>query len=118
MVIDMSSPRWAPARERDAVALLAAAVEPVRWRLLAALAAGGTQCVCALAPVADVAPNVLSYHLKVLRDAGLVTSARRGRWIDYTLAIDARERLARALPTSLPGQGDRAAADVGEAVGA
>lgn len=83
--------------------LLAAAVEPVRWRLLAALAAGGTQCVCELEPVAGVAPNVLSYHLKILREAGLVTSARRGRWIDYSLAVDARDRLARALPTAVPG---------------
>jgi ArsR family transcriptional regulator len=43
---------------------------------------------------------VLSYHLKVLRDAGLITSARRGRWIDYTLAPDAGARLAAALPVA------------------
>jgi ArsR family transcriptional regulator len=87
----------------DAHALLAAAADPVRWRLLATLADGGTHCVCELQPIAGVASNVLSYHLRVLRDAGLVTSARRGRWIDYTLAGDARDRLAAALPTS-PGR--------------
>jgi len=37
----------------------------------------------------------------VLRDAGLVTTRRRGRWIDYTLAEDARARLEAALPSSL-----------------
>ncbi len=96
-------PTWSPERESDAMALLALAAEPVRWRILQSLAAAGTQCVCELEPIAGVAPNVLSYHLKALREAGLVTSARRGRWIDYTLAPDAAERLERALPTSLPG---------------
>jgi ArsR family transcriptional regulator len=87
--------------ERDAaVALLAVVADPVRWRLLADLAAAGTRCVCELQPVGGVAPNVLSYHLKVLRDAGLVTSAKRGRWVDYTLADDAPARIAAALPTS------------------
>ena len=89
-----------PARSEASMALLAVAADPVRWRLLAELAAAGTRCVCDLQPVAGVAPNVLSYHLKALRDAGLVTSAKRGRWVDYTLAIDAHERLRAALPTA------------------
>ena len=103
MVIELTMPRWAPAAEADSVALLAVVAEPVRWRVLAALAANGTQCVCELEPVAAVATNVLSYHLKALREAGLITSARRGRWIDYTLAPDAAAQLSRALPTGLPG---------------
>jgi ArsR family transcriptional regulator, arsenate/arsenite/antimonite-responsive transcriptional repressor len=103
MVIELTMPRWAPAHEADAVDLLAAATEPTRWRILATLASAGTRCACEIEPVANVAPNVLSYHLKVLREAGLVTSARRGKWIDYTIAADAAERLARALPTALPG---------------
>jgi len=45
-----------------------------------------------------VALNLLSYHLKVLREAGLVTTSRRGRWIDYRLADDASARLIHALP--------------------
>jgi ArsR family transcriptional regulator len=85
--------------EVDALRLLAAAAEPVRWRLLAELASQGSRCVCDLMPVGAVAPNVLSYHLKVLREAGLVTSSKRGRWVDYTLAEDAHERLRAALPT-------------------
>jgi len=96
-----------PVRLRaDAQPLLAVAADPVRWRLLATLADGGTHCVCELQPIAGVAGNVLSYHLKVLRDAGLVTSARRGRWIDYTLADDARDRLAAALPTGPGGEAE------------
>ncbi len=88
----------------DAAQLLAAVADPVRWRLVDALARAGTMCVCDLRPVAGVAANVLSYHLKVLREAGLVTAAKRGRWVDYTLADDAGDRFAGALPGRL---GDR-----------
>jgi len=49
-----------------------------------------------------VAPNVLSYHLKVLRDAGLVTATRRGRWVDYELVPDSAQRLQAALPGVRP----------------
>jgi ArsR family transcriptional regulator len=78
--------------------LLSAVADPVRWTVIRHLARRGTSCVCELQDRVPVATNLLSYHLKVLRDAGLVTSARRGRWIDYTLAPDAAERLAGALP--------------------
>ncbi len=91
-----ASPEWTV----KSMALMSAAADPVRWRLLAELHANGTRCVCDLQPVAGVAANVLSYHLKVLREAGLVTSAKRGRWVDYTLAADAHDRLRRALPTA------------------
>jgi ArsR family transcriptional regulator len=89
-----------PAERERSSALLAAAADPVRWRLLSFLARTGTQCVCELQPEAGVAPNVLSYHLKVLREVGLVTSARRGRWVDYSLAPDAAQLLLSALPTT------------------
>ena len=89
-----------PAERDRAVALLGVAADPVRWRLLAELAAAGTRCVCDLQPVGGVAPNVLSYHLKVLREAGLVTSAKRGRWVDYTIVDDAHARISAALPTT------------------
>jgi ArsR family transcriptional regulator len=94
MVLDTSA-----VAQAEAMALLAVAADPVRWRLLAVLADRGTHCVCELQPVAGVAANVLSYHLRALREAGLVTSAKRGRWVDYTLAPDAPDRLAAALPT-------------------
>ena len=95
MVLDKS-----PAQVEEAQKLMAAAADPVRWRLLCELASAGTRCVCDLKPVGAVAPNVLSYHLKVLREAGLVTSVKRGRWVDYSLADDAAERLRLALPTA------------------
>lgn len=96
MTLDMS-----PAQEDHAAALIAVVAEPVRWRILNRLAASGMQCVCDLLPVGGVAPNVLSYHLKVLREAGLVTATKRGRWVDYALTSDAHERITAALPTSV-----------------
>ena len=78
--------------------LLAVVADPVRWRLLARLADGQTRCVCDLQPVAAVAGNLLSYHLKVLREAGLVMAERRGRWVDYTITAGALNRLHAAIP--------------------
>jgi len=89
----------------ERAALLAVAADPVRFALLEALTAG-TTCVCELQEQVPVAANVLSYHLKVLREAGLISAARRGRWIDYTLADGALDRLHGALPKALHG-GDR-----------
>ncbi|HET8658304.1 MAG TPA: metalloregulator ArsR/SmtB family transcription factor [Micromonosporaceae bacterium] len=89
-------------------ALLAVAADPVRWRLLGLLADGTTRCVCDLQPVAAVPANLLSYHLKVLRGAGLVRAARRGRWMDYTITPDALDRLHAAVP----GAGGNAGADL------
>lgn len=91
-----------PQRQRESVDLLSVVADPVRWRLVAELAQRGKRCVCDLQPVGGVAPNVLSYHLKVMRDAGLVTATRRGRWIDYELADDAPTRLRESLPTMAP----------------
>ncbi len=54
--------------------------------------------MCELQARIPVAPNLLSYHLKVLREANLVVTTRRGRWIDYALAPDALRRLLAALP--------------------
>jgi ArsR family transcriptional regulator len=45
----------------------------------------GEQCVCELMDELDTAQSRLSFHLKVLREAGLVTDRRDGRWVYYTL---------------------------------
>lgn len=82
------------------IVLLQAVADPVRWTVLAMLAES-PRCVCKLQERVPIAGNLLSYHLKVLRDAGLVTTSRRGRWIDYALADDAPERLRAALPGAL-----------------
>ena len=59
------------------MSLLTAVADPIRWRVLQRLA-GAPSCVCELQEQAPVAANLLSYHLRVLREAGLVTTSRRG----------------------------------------
>jgi ArsR family transcriptional regulator len=86
----------------EPVEVLQAVADPVRWAVLAMLVEQ-PRCVCKLQEQIPIAGNLLSYHLKVLREAGLVTTSRRGRWVDYTLAHDAPERMRAALPGS-PGQ--------------
>lgn len=83
--------------------LLSAVADPVRWAVLRHLGERGESCVCDLQERIPVAPNLLSYHLKVLREADLVTTRRRGRWVDYSLAASAAERLLEALPVT-PGR--------------
>lgn len=82
----------------ESLSLLAAIADPVRWTVLHYLAVHGESCVCDLQERVPVAANLLSYHLKVLRVAGLVTTARRGRWVDYSLAEGVADRLLAALP--------------------
>lgn len=84
-------------RCHDSLQVLLAIADPVRWIVLDRLGAGPA-CVCRLQEHVTVAGNLLSYHLKVLREAGLVTTSRRGRWIDYALADDAPDRMSAALP--------------------
>jgi ArsR family transcriptional regulator, arsenate/arsenite/antimonite-responsive transcriptional repressor len=50
---------------------------------------GGERCVCELTDALEAAQSRLSFHLKVLKDAGLVTDRREGRWMYYTLNPDA-----------------------------
>jgi ArsR family transcriptional regulator len=66
---------------------LGALADPQRLRIVGILAGGG-RCVCDLRAEMAIAANLLSYHLRVLRETGLVTATRRGRWIDYRLAPD------------------------------
>src|SRR6476661_6741730 len=45
----------------------------------------GERCVCDLTDALDAAQSRLSFHLKVLKEAGLVADRREGRWMYYTL---------------------------------
>lgn len=62
-----------------------AIADPVRLRLLSLIACheGGEACVCDLAGAFDLTGPTISHHLKVLREAGLIGSQRRGTWVYY-----------------------------------
>ncbi len=79
--------------------------DPVRLRLLSliASASGGEACVCDLTGGFDVSGPTISHHLKVLREAGLITGERRGTWIYYRAQPGTVQQLAAVLDSS-PGQ--------------
>jgi ArsR family transcriptional regulator len=70
--------------------------EPTRLRILGYLKAGES-CACEVQEALDVPANLLSHHLKVLREAGFVIGTRRGRWIDYRLEPTTLALLASVL---------------------
>ena len=80
--------------------VLKAIADPSRLEILEILSPE-IRCNCHLQEVLDLAPNLLSYHLKVLREAGLIEGTKRGRWVDYALTPDAHARIAAALPKDL-----------------
>ncbi|MFI0743065.1 ArsR/SmtB family transcription factor [Streptomyces sp. NPDC021100] len=73
--------------------------DPVRLRLLSMIAsrAGGEVCVCDLTPAFDQSQPTISHHLKLLREAGLIASERRGTWVYYRLLPEMTDRLAGIL---------------------
>jgi ArsR family transcriptional regulator len=56
---------------------------------------GGERCVCDLQDMLEAAQSRLSYHLRTLKDAGLVNDRREGRWVHYSLAPGALETLSQ-----------------------
>jgi ArsR family transcriptional regulator len=58
---------------------------------------GGERCVCDLQGTLDAAQSRLSFHLKVLKDAGLVTDRREGRWSYYSLNPDRVDQAIASL---------------------
>jgi ArsR family transcriptional regulator, arsenate/arsenite/antimonite-responsive transcriptional repressor len=81
----------------DEIDVLRALAHPVRWGILERLAAEPGICACDFTEFFDVSQPTISAHLKVLRDAGLVTTQRRGTTICYTLVHDHLAQLARRL---------------------
>ncbi|MDQ6612436.1 MAG: metalloregulator ArsR/SmtB family transcription factor [Gemmatimonadota bacterium] len=71
-----------------AASLFHALSDPTRLGILDMLQ-DGERCVCELQAQLDAAQSRLSFHLKVLRDAGLVTDRRDGRWMYYTIQPEA-----------------------------
>ena len=57
----------------------------------------GERCVCDLTDALDAAQSRLSFHLRVLKEAGLVTDRREGRWMYYTLNPDALTEIAELV---------------------
>jgi ArsR family transcriptional regulator len=74
------------------VRLLAALADPVRLSFVRQLAECESVCACDFSECCTVSQPTISHHLKVLRDAGVVISERRGTNVVYSLAPDFAER--------------------------
>ncbi len=94
----LAEPLSAQAAAELAIRLKALA-DPIRLRLFSAVASrvGGEACVCDVSEGLDVSQPTISHHLKVLRDAGLLTSQRRGSWVYYAVVPQAVHNLSAAL---------------------
>ncbi|MFO0701308.1 MAG: metalloregulator ArsR/SmtB family transcription factor [Nitrospira sp.] len=77
---------------RKAVELFHALSDETRLALLDRLK-DGEQCVCELTDAMKTGQSRLSFHLKVLKEAGLIEDRREGRWMYYSLSTQALEEL-------------------------
>jgi ArsR family transcriptional regulator len=72
--------------------------DPIRLQLVDVLRKhAGKVCVCELVPLFDLSQPTVSHHLKVLREAGLVDSERRGLWAYYYVTPDSLKELSAWL---------------------
>ncbi|HET7567360.1 MAG TPA: metalloregulator ArsR/SmtB family transcription factor [Gaiellaceae bacterium] len=76
-----------------------ALADPARVQIVNRLAQADEVCVCDLNAALDLAQPTVSHHLRVLREAGLVESTRRGTWAFYRLRPDAIAALRSTLET-------------------
>ena len=85
--------------------LFKAVADPMRLRLLSLIAChdGGETCVCDLLDAFDVTAPTVSYHLKILREAGLISSERRGTWVYYRVNPGVMARMSDVLLPRLSG---------------
>lgn len=85
------------------IRLLSALADPTRLAIVRQLAAERETCACDFTSCCDVGQPTVSHHLRVLREAGIVSSERRGSWIFYQLVPDVAERLAAIAGSLVPG---------------
>ena len=84
----------------DLASCFKALADPTRVAIVNRLAAAGEVCVCDLTAAFDLSQPTVSHHLKLLREAGLVDSTRRGTWAYYRLVPETIAQLAGALGTT------------------
>lgn len=81
-----------------------AVAEETRFRIVQLLA-DGERCVCELQAELDAAQSRLSFHLKKLKEAGVVSDRRDGRWVHYALVPEALEEMRAFLGEVKPTEG-------------
>jgi len=94
-----TEPLSQPQRE-ELAARFKALADPTRVAIINCLSAADEVCVCNLTDTFELSQPTISHHLKVLREAGLVESSRRGTWAYYRLVPEAIGALRGALGAS------------------
>src|SRR5918996_2034445 len=98
MSVNIDNDRYTPRRTMKQidpdVQLLAALADPVRLSIVRQLSATDNVCACDFTECCTVSQPTVSHHLKVLREAGVVTTDRKGTYIYYALAPDFARRWA------------------------
>jgi ArsR family transcriptional regulator, arsenate/arsenite/antimonite-responsive transcriptional repressor len=88
--------------DEQAVIALRALAHPVRLGIMQELARHPETCACDFTEVFAVAQPTISAHLKTLREAGLVTTRRRGTQICYSIAPQALQHIQTMLAGLTP----------------
>ena len=83
-------------KQSETVRRFHALADETRLRIIDRLR-DGEECVCNLTGPLDIAQSRLSFHLRTLKDAGLVRDRRAGRWVYYTLDLDAVDKAIHEL---------------------
>lgn len=85
----------------DKIALFHALSDKIRLDVILLLG-DGEQCVCEITETMGIAQSRLSFHLKVLKDSGLITDRRGGRWTYYSLVRNAFDEAIGTLSELRP----------------
>jgi DNA-binding transcriptional ArsR family regulator len=91
------APLLSEPESEELAARFKALADPTRVAIVNYLSAADEICVCNLTEAFDLSQPTISHHLKILRQAGLVESSRRGTWAYYRLVPEAIDALRGAL---------------------
>lgn len=92
-----STPPLAPPAREELADRFRALADPTRVAIVNRLAAADEVCVCDLTAAFELSQPTISHHLRVLREAGIVESSRRGTWAYYRLVPETIAALRGAL---------------------
>lgn len=65
---------------------------------------GGERCVCDLTGILDAAQSRLSFHLRTLKDAGVLIDRKQGRWVYYQINPEALETISAVISELTPAE--------------
>jgi ArsR family transcriptional regulator, arsenate/arsenite/antimonite-responsive transcriptional repressor len=91
------APPLPPAAAGELAERFRALADPTRVAIVNRLSGAEELCVCDLTAAFELSQPTISHHLRILREAGLVESARRGTWAYYRLVPEAVEALRATL---------------------